>query len=441
MEIFDEQTEKKSLGKYRLLLVDGHNSHYTIEFLLHARLNMIIVLCYPAHGTHVYQGLDVVIFSVLKRFLAEARDILLRNTGASLDKTNFLEIYATAHSRALTKENILQAFAKTGIWPFCRDVVTDVMIAPSKETSCESHLPVPPAPTGAIKILTDMFCKLSMVEDDETEPRDGPELTSNTSKASSTSKASKLDVILEAIDGLSQTDIAHIFNTTLTLSSDPMSHTTTQIIPSQSAPTHPLSIEPQTDNEILLLAALRESEARNQILLNRTIELQASNILNEAYCGKLKRHLAHQENKMKDKGKGKGTLVGDGLPRVLTGDAFYEAVVEFKKAKAAEERDAETKKDARAVYAAALKEWKEGEAARKAEKEDLLMEYRHAVTCWENVKARSARKKTRFNLLKPKMPTFDKAARRPRMKDFLAGGGGKENEQEDESSGGDSEDE
>jgi hypothetical protein len=400
---------------------------------------MMIVLCYLAHGTHVYQGLDVVIFSVLKRYLADMRDTLLRDTGASLDKTNFLEIYVTAHTRALTKENILQAFVKTGVWPFCRDVITDVMIAPSKETSCESHLPVPPVQTGAIKILTDMFCKLSMVEDGETEPSDRLELTSNPSKASSTPKASKLDVILEAVDGLSQTNIAHIFNTMLTLSSDPMSHTNTQIIPSQSTPTPPLSIVPQMDNEILLLAALHESEACNQILLNRTIELQASNMLNEAYCGKLKRHLANQENKKKDKGK--GTLVGDGLPRVLTGDAFYEAVVEFKKAKAAEERDAETKKDARVVYAATLKEWKEGEAARKAEKEDMMIEYRHTVTCWEKLKARSVRKKTRFNLLKPKMPTFDKATPCPHMKDFITGGGGKENEQEDESSGGDSEDE
>src|ERR1700749_2186783 len=75
-------------------------------------------------------------------------------------QNEFLEIYATAHTCSLTKENILQAFIKTGVWPFCRDVITDVMIALSKETLCESHLPVPPAPTGAIKILTDMFCKL-----------------------------------------------------------------------------------------------------------------------------------------------------------------------------------------------------------------------------------------------------------------------------------------
>ena len=79
---------------------------------------------------------------------------------------------------------------------------------------------------------------------------------------------------------------------------------------------------------------------------------------------------------------------------------------------------------------------------RKAKKEDMMIEYRHTVTCWENVKARSAWKKTRFNLPKLKMPTFDKATRRPHMKDFMAGGGGwKENKQEDESSGGDSEDE
>jgi len=57
---------------------------------------------------------------------------LLCNTGASLNKTNFLEICATAHTCTLTKENILQAFVKTGVWPFCHDVVTDAMITPSK---------------------------------------------------------------------------------------------------------------------------------------------------------------------------------------------------------------------------------------------------------------------------------------------------------------------
>ncbi|PPQ86722.1 hypothetical protein CVT24_012473, partial [Panaeolus cyanescens] len=76
MEHFDEQTKHKltSDDEYRLLLVDGHNSHHTLDFLLYAKEHKIIVLCYVAHGTHVYQGLDVVVFSPLKHYLMQARD-------------------------------------------------------------------------------------------------------------------------------------------------------------------------------------------------------------------------------------------------------------------------------------------------------------------------------------------------------------------------------
>jgi len=39
----------------------------------------------------------------------------------------------------------------------------------------------------------------------------------------------------------------------------------------------------------------------------------------------------------------------------------------------------------------------------------MMIKYRCTITCWEKLKAKSVRKKTRFNLPKPKMPTFDKA--------------------------------
>ena len=65
---FDVQTREKAAGRDRLLLVDGHNSHYTLGFLEYARANKIHVLCYPSHATHVDQGLDVVIFGPLKTY-------------------------------------------------------------------------------------------------------------------------------------------------------------------------------------------------------------------------------------------------------------------------------------------------------------------------------------------------------------------------------------
>jgi hypothetical protein len=63
---FGKQTAAKADSEYRLLLVDSHNSHYTHGFLAYARTHQILMLCYPSHTTHVYQGLDIVVFSVLK---------------------------------------------------------------------------------------------------------------------------------------------------------------------------------------------------------------------------------------------------------------------------------------------------------------------------------------------------------------------------------------
>ncbi|EIW54948.1 DDE-domain-containing protein, partial [Trametes versicolor FP-101664 SS1] len=137
---FDKYTKEKAAGRRRLLLVDGHSSHYTFEFLDYARKNNIHILCYPSHSTHVYQGLDVVIFSVLKQHWKRARDTLERR-GEKVTKATFLSVYGGAHVAALTPENIKAAFRKTGVEPFNPDVITADLMAPSLETSSRGHLP------------------------------------------------------------------------------------------------------------------------------------------------------------------------------------------------------------------------------------------------------------------------------------------------------------
>jgi len=68
------QTQWTAAGHPRLLIVDGHVSHYTQAFLEKARQYNIHVLCYPAHTTHQYQALDLSLFSPLKTAFAKARD-------------------------------------------------------------------------------------------------------------------------------------------------------------------------------------------------------------------------------------------------------------------------------------------------------------------------------------------------------------------------------
>lgn len=54
----------------RVVFLDGHSSHFSLELLRKARELNIKLIAYPAHCTHVLQGLDVVCFAKLKRELA-----------------------------------------------------------------------------------------------------------------------------------------------------------------------------------------------------------------------------------------------------------------------------------------------------------------------------------------------------------------------------------
>ena len=68
------------------------------------------------------------------------------------------------------------------------------------------------------------------------------------------------------------------------------------------------------------------------------IRLQAANILNKAYGGVLRGQLDHYEEKASEgKEKGKGKLMGNSLPCLLSGDEFYGRVVEFDANQRAEE--------------------------------------------------------------------------------------------------------
>ena len=57
--------------------------------------------------------------------------------------------------------------------------------------------------------------------------------------------------------------------------------------------------------------------------------------MNEIYCNKLCFQLAYKEEKQDHL---KGKLIGDGLPKMLMGDEFYEWVVEFTKSQQKQER-------------------------------------------------------------------------------------------------------
>ncbi|KIK20325.1 hypothetical protein PISMIDRAFT_106027 [Pisolithus microcarpus 441] len=157
---FDQKTHNKANGHACLLLVDGHNSHYTKEFLDYAKEHNIHVLCYPAHTTHIYQGLDVVIFSPLKKCWSEEQDQFKSSTGQRITKQTFISIYGKAHQKVLTPDLVHTAFTKTGVWPFNPNIMTKEMMAPSLATLSQGCLPLQqPSPVHAISSLLCQYQK------------------------------------------------------------------------------------------------------------------------------------------------------------------------------------------------------------------------------------------------------------------------------------------
>jgi len=52
-KLFGPFTEGRKVGRYRLLILDGHRSHVTAEFDRYCTEYDIIVLCMPPHSSYL----------------------------------------------------------------------------------------------------------------------------------------------------------------------------------------------------------------------------------------------------------------------------------------------------------------------------------------------------------------------------------------------------
>ncbi|PPR07729.1 hypothetical protein CVT26_003722 [Gymnopilus dilepis] len=428
---FDEKTKAKAKGKRRLLLVDGHNSHYTRAFLEHARKNRIRVLCYPSHSTHLYQGLDVVIFGPLKRAWSKFRDEFERKTGRAIGKTHFLAVYAQAHLEALTKENIEAAFKKTGVVPFNPDVITEAMMAPSHTTSTQSGLPVPLS--SPVRVMSDMIHRVlarqasELDEEMETEDEDVLEISS---PRTHDELPLPLTPMRAAVNDLSSTSLAHLVSSSppRASSSIPLFQPNT-ISPFKSYNKDLLELEPHTENEARLQRALQEAEERDRRRKNAMVEMQGVTVLQNMYVRQANTHLHSREEEQKKKGEG-NRLFGDGMARYLDGDEFYFNVVRLdEEAKRKKQAKAE-RQVARETRAQALAAWKKQEDERKARNTEIRRVYHDAVKEWEAERdaAKSGNRRPGWN--KPKRGKLEKGVPRPRKPDIEDSD--EEQEQEDE---------
>jgi hypothetical protein len=118
LQHFDAHTKERTIGTYRLLVIDGHESHDSLEFQQYCKGNKIITVCMPAHSSHLLQPLNVGCFAPLKKAYGRQAEKLIRNRINHITKTEFLPCFIAAFKASFTPSNIQGGFRGAGLVPF-----------------------------------------------------------------------------------------------------------------------------------------------------------------------------------------------------------------------------------------------------------------------------------------------------------------------------------
>jgi hypothetical protein len=100
----------RKVGVYRLLILDGHESHLNQNFKDYCLEHKILTLCMPPHSSHVLQPLDVVCFLPLKRKYSQRIRDLARQRIFHINKEGFLPAFRDAFFDMFTEANCRKAF-------------------------------------------------------------------------------------------------------------------------------------------------------------------------------------------------------------------------------------------------------------------------------------------------------------------------------------------
>ena len=152
---FDKYSRPRTTGAKRLLVLDGHESHHSVEFESYCKENDIITLCMPPHSSHLLQTLDVGCFSVLKRSYGREIEKLMHNHIHHITKPDFFLAFHAAFWAAFHPENVQGGFRGAGLVPFDPEKVIsqlDIKLrtpTPTGPPSAQTDSWVPKTPQNA----------------------------------------------------------------------------------------------------------------------------------------------------------------------------------------------------------------------------------------------------------------------------------------------------
>jgi DDE superfamily endonuclease len=139
--VFDPMTKPEEPKQRRLLILDGHSSHMTANFIAFCMDNAIDLLILPPHCTHVLQPLDISLFSPLKRALAVETDAVAELDHGRIPRVEWTEMYIRARGNAFTAGNINSGWRKSGLVPLEPMKVIETLPVRTESNDERPHTP------------------------------------------------------------------------------------------------------------------------------------------------------------------------------------------------------------------------------------------------------------------------------------------------------------
>ncbi|XP_074037775.1 uncharacterized protein [Leptinotarsa decemlineata] len=109
-----------------LIVMDNHESHCSLEGILYARDNGIVIVTFPPHCSLRLQPLDVSVYGPFKgKYKIASNDWMIAHPGKTITIHNIVELAGKAFQNLFTMNNIVSGFRRTGIYPLNRNTFTD----------------------------------------------------------------------------------------------------------------------------------------------------------------------------------------------------------------------------------------------------------------------------------------------------------------------------
>jgi DDE superfamily endonuclease len=109
----------------RLLIVNGHESHCTIDFIEFCDTHNIILLILPPHATQFLQPLDISCFGAVEQAYSTEVEAHGQYNGTFVEESEFIVFYQHARFFGLRPANIAAGFQATGLIPYNPQLIYD----------------------------------------------------------------------------------------------------------------------------------------------------------------------------------------------------------------------------------------------------------------------------------------------------------------------------